>query len=138
MEIYLKPAGQRAATQAAKVGKKVAVVEKHRPLEFMDYEIIDELLHQLRKVDVTFRCGDAVEPVEIVETPRRQGLLQLASGKFLVADVILVSSGRQGASSNLNLEAVGLEADERGRLQVDENYRTSVDNIWAAGDWTTS
>ena len=34
----------------------------------------------------------------------------------------------------MNLEAVGLEADERGRLRVDENFRTPVENIWAAGD----
>ena len=127
--------GIEYASMFAALGVRVTVIDaRDRPLEFMDHEIIDELLHQLRKADVTFRRGDAVEQVEIVETPRRQGLVQLASGKFLVADVILVSSGRQGASSTLNLEAVGLEADERGRLQVDEDYRTAVDNIWAAGD----
>ena len=127
--------GIEYASMFAALGVRVTVIDaRDRPLEFMDHEIIDELLHQLRKEDVTFRCGDAVEQVEIVETPRRQGLLRLASGKYLVADVILVSSGRQGASSTLNLEAVGIEADERGRLQVDEDYRTSADNIWAAGD----
>lgn len=127
--------GIEYASMFAALGVRVTVIDaRDRPLEFMDHEIIDELLHQLRKEDVTFRCGDAVEQVEIVETPRRQGLLRLASGKYLVADVILVSSGRQGASSTLNLGAVGIEADERGRLQVDEDYRTSADNIWAAGD----
>lgn len=127
--------GIEYASMFAALGVRVTVIDaRDRPLEFMDYEIIDELLHQLRKEDVTFRCGDAVEQVEIVETPRRQGLLRLASGKHLVADVILVSSGRQGASAALNLGAVGIEADERGRLQVDEDYRTSADNIWAAGD----
>lgn len=127
--------GIEYASMFAALGVRVTVIDaRDRPLEFMDYEIIDELLHQLRKEDVTFRCGDAVEQVEIVETPRRQGLLRLASGKHLVADVILVSSGRQGASSTLNLGAVGIEADERGRLRVDEDYRTSADNIWAAGD----
>ena len=127
--------GIEYASMFAALGVRVTVIDaRDRPLEFMDYEIIDELLHQLRKEDVTFRCGDAVEQVEIVETPRRQGLLRLASGKHLVADVTLVSSGRQGASAALNLGAVGIEADERGRLQVDEDYRTSADNIWAAGD----
>lgn len=127
--------GIEYASMFAALGVRVTVIDaRDRPLEFMDHEIIDELLHQLRKEDVTFRCGDAVEQVEIVETPRRQGLLRLASGKYLVADVILVSSGRQGASSTLNLGAVGIEADERGRLRVDEDYRTSADNIWAAGD----
>ncbi len=127
--------GIEYASMFAALGVRVTVIDaRERPLEFMDYEIVDELMHQLRKADVTFRCGDAVEQVEIVETPKRQGLLKLHSGKFLVADVILVSAGRQGASSTLNLEAVGLEADERGRLHVDENFRTPVENIWAAGD----
>jgi NAD(P) transhydrogenase len=127
--------GIEYASMFAALGVRVTVIDgRERPLEFMDHEIIDELLHQLRKADVTFRCGDAVECVEIVETPRRQGLLQLASSKFLVADRILLSAGREGATEELNLGAVGLEADERGRLGADQNYRTSVENIWAAGD----
>lgn len=127
--------GIEYASMFAALGVRVTVIDgRERPLEFMDYEIIDELLHQLRKADVTFRCGDAVACVEIVETPRRQGLLQLASSKFLVADTILLSAGREGATDVLNLAAAGLEADERGRLPVDENYRTSTEHIWAAGD----
>ena len=127
--------GIEYAAMFAALGVRVTVIDgRDRPLEFMDHEIVDELLHQLRKADVTLRCGDAVECVEIVETPRRQGLLQLASSKFLVADTILISSGRVGATDTLNLDAVGLTVDDRGRLQVDEHYRTTAENIWAAGD----
>jgi len=61
-------------------------------------------------------------------------VLELASSKHLVADVILFSAGRVGATGPLHLEAAGLKPDARGRLQVDENYRTSVEHIWAAGD----
>src|SRR4029453_1717000 len=119
----------------AAVGVQGTVIDQRsRPLEFLDYEIVDELIHQMRKSDVTFRCGDAVERIEIVHTFQRQGLLQLASSKHLVADVILFSAGRVGATDALHLESVGLMADERGRLQVDATYRTKVENIWAAGD----
>src|SRR5262249_44480686 len=52
----------------------------------------------------------------------------------LVADVILFSAGRLGATESLRLDAVGLMADPRGRLTVDGNYRTSVENIYAVGD----
>jgi NAD(P) transhydrogenase len=51
-----------------------------------------------------------------------------------VADVVLFSVGRTGATDALNLQAVGLEADERGRLKIDDQFRTSVPNIFAAGD----
>jgi NAD(P) transhydrogenase len=42
--------------------------------------------------------------------------------------------GRQGCVQSLNLEAVGLKADNRGRIIVDKHYQTSVPNIYAAGD----
>jgi NAD(P) transhydrogenase len=127
--------GIEYASMFAALGVQVTVIDQRpRPLEFLDYEIVDELIHQMRKSDVTFRCGDAVERIEIIHTSQHQGLLQLASGKHLVADVILFSAGRVGATDTLRLEAVGLRADERGRLQVDTTYRTKVENIWAAGD----
>ena len=88
----------------------------------------------MRKSDVIFRCGDAVEKIEVVGQAPRQGLLRLASGKHLVADVVVFSAGRFGATADLNLEAAGLTADERGRLQVDALYRTEVNHIAAAGD----
>jgi NAD(P) transhydrogenase len=42
--------------------------------------------------------------------------------------------GRQGATETLNLAAAGLDTDDRGRLSVDEAYRTDVAHIYAAGD----
>ena len=127
--------GIEYASMFAALGVQVTVIDQRpRPLEFLDHEIVDELIHQLRKSDVIFRCGDAVEHIEMVHTPQRQGLLRLASSKHLVADVILLSAGRIGATDALNLEAAGLEADDRGRLRVNATYRTSVEHIWAAGD----
>src|SRR5262249_23879145 len=127
--------GIEYASMFAALGVHVTVIDQRpRPLEFLDQEIGDELIHQLRKSDVMFRCGDAVEHIDIVQTPQSQGIIQLASGKYLVADVILFSAGRVGATDALRLDAVGLVADARGRLQVDSSYRTAIDHIWAAGD----
>jgi NAD(P) transhydrogenase len=127
--------GIEYASMFAALGVPVTVIDQRpRPLEFLDQEIGDELVHQLRKNDVVFRCGDAVEHIEIVNTAQRQGLIQLASGKHLVADTILFSAGRVGATDDLKLEAVGLEADSRGRLSADAHYRTAVENIYAVGD----
>ncbi len=127
--------GIEYASMFAALGVQVTVIDQRpRPLEFLDHEIVDELIHQMRKSDVVFRCGDAVQQIEVVGTTHRQGLLRLASGKHLVADVVLFSAGRIGVTNDLNLEAAGLKADDRGRLQVDERYRTAVSHIWAAGD----
>src|SRR5262249_53552665 len=90
--------GIEYASMFAALGVQVTVIDQRpRPLEFLDHEIVDELIHQLRKSDVTFRCGDAVEQIDIVHTPHRQGLLQLASSKHIVSDVILFSAGRVSA-----------------------------------------
>lgn len=127
--------GIEYASMFAALGVQVTVIDKRtRPLEFLDFEIVDELIHQMRKCDVTFRCGEAVSHIEVVPGPPRRGLIQLESGKHIVADLILFSIGRIGATDALNLDAVSLKADERGRLTVDEHYRTGVPHIYAAGD----
>ena len=46
----------------------------------------------------------------------------------------MYSAGRQGATADLGLENAGLEADDRGRIKVDEHYRTAVEHIYAVGD----
>jgi pyruvate/2-oxoglutarate dehydrogenase complex dihydrolipoamide dehydrogenase (E3) component len=78
---------------------QVTVVDKRpRPLEFVDQEIVDELIHQMRKHDVTFRCGEGVASIDVSEGPPRRGVIQLESGKHLVADLVLFSVGRIGAT----------------------------------------
>jgi NAD(P) transhydrogenase len=127
--------GIEYASMFAALGVQVTVIDQRpRPLEFLDHEIVDELIHQMRKNNVTFRCGDAVEDIVIVHTPQPQGLIRLASSKHLVAEVVLFSAGRIGATDELQLDAIGLRADTRGRLQVDSTYRTTIPHISAAGD----
>jgi NAD(P) transhydrogenase len=127
--------GIEYASMFAALGIEVTVVDKReRPLEFLDGELVDELLHQMRNAGVTFRLGEAVERLEIVEGPSKRILIFLESGKRLVSDLVLFSAGRQGATDRLNLPAAGLKADDRGRLTVDQAYRTSVPHIFAAGD----
>jgi NAD(P) transhydrogenase len=51
-----------------------------------------------------------------------------------VAEVVLFSVGRVGATADLGLQTLGLEADDRGRLRVDEHFRTDLPHVYAAGD----
>ena len=59
--------------------------------------------------------------------------VMLESGKQIVSDAAMYCVGRTGNTESLALEAVGLEADERGRLSVDEHYQTGVEGIYAVG-----
>lgn len=127
--------GIEYASMFATLGVEVTLVEgRNRPLEFLDAEIVDELLHQMRDQGVQMRLGEAVESVELLDGPRRRAALSLESGKRIVTDLVLFSIGRIAATDALNLEAAGLVAGERGRLAVDETFRTAVPHIFAAGD----
>lgn len=130
--------GLEYASMFAALGTQVTVIDRRpRPLEFLDAEIVDEMIHQLRKADVTFRCGEAVQSIEVVTPPNAsqpKGLIELESDKHIVADQILFSAGRVGATDQLNLDAIGLEPDARGRLSVNEHYQTGIEHVYAAGD----
>jgi NAD(P) transhydrogenase len=124
--------GIEYASMFAALGAKVTVVERRpRLLEFCDGEIVEGLQYHLRELGVTFRLGETVVAVE-----RGDGatVTRLESGKLIPADTVLYSAGRQGATTDLALENAGLEADDRGRIEVDDDLRTTVPHIFAAGD----
>jgi NAD(P) transhydrogenase len=58
----------------------------------------------------------------------------LESGKSLRAQTLLYAIGRQGTTAALELENVGLVADDRERLTVNSQYQTEVPHIYAVGD----
>jgi NAD(P) transhydrogenase len=124
--------GMEYASMFAALGTKVTVVEKRdRMLEFCDEEVVEALKYHLRDLAVTFRFGETVASVE----SRPEGTItMLRSGKKIPADTVLYSAGRQGMTDDLNLPAAGLTADERGRITVDEFFRTKVEHIYAVGD----
>ncbi|MEO6877268.1 MAG: Si-specific NAD(P)(+) transhydrogenase [Gemmatimonadaceae bacterium] len=127
--------GIEYASMFAALGVDVTVVDRRdRPLEFVDAEIVDELIHQMRKRNISFKFGESVERLDVVDGPPRRAVLQLASGKKITADMALFSVGRLGATEALDLAKAGLTADARGRLAVDECFRTAVPHIFAAGD----
>ncbi len=80
---------------------------------------------------MVFRLG---EEVTAAERHAEAALSHLASGKRVPSEVVLYAAGRQGETDNLAPEQVGLQADERGRIGVGSDYRTSVEHIFAAGD----
>jgi NAD(P) transhydrogenase len=127
--------GVEYASMLAALKINVTLVDKRtRLLEFLDSEIVEELMHQMRNRNVTFRLGEAVERLELTEDQPRRAVLTLESGKRIVAESVLYSVGRVGAADRLNLPAAGLTADKRGRLSVDAQFRTEIPHIFAAGD----
>jgi len=116
----------------AVLGVRVILVEKRpRLLEFADSEMVEALSYHLRDSRVTMRLNEEVDTVEDT-----QGCVTatLHSKKKITGDALLYAVGRQGNVEELNLAAAGIEADERGRIKVDADFRTSQSNIFAVGD----
>lgn len=117
----------------ATLGIPVVLVEKRpRLLEFVDSEIIESLQYQMRNIGITLRLNE-----EVVGVSRGHDnviILELKSGKQIRSPLLVYSAGRIGATKNLGLDNIGIEADERGRLKVNENFQTSLGHIYAVGD----
>ncbi|HEY4129898.1 MAG TPA: Si-specific NAD(P)(+) transhydrogenase, partial [Gemmatimonadaceae bacterium] len=127
--------GIEYASMFASLGVDVTVVDRRdRPLEFVDSEIVDELIHQMRKRTVAFRLGESVDRLEVEREPVPRAILHLESGKRIVAEMALFSVGRVGATATLGLENAGVVTNDRGRITVDADFRTAVPHIFAAGD----
>jgi len=127
--------GVEYASMFAALGCEVTIVDLRKQLlEFVDREILEDLVYQLRAINCTFRLGEKVEHVERHEGEGGKAVTLLESGKRLVSDMVLFSAGRVGSTGDLELEAAGLQADERGRLKVDEHFQTSVPHVFAVGD----
>jgi NAD(P) transhydrogenase len=117
----------------ATLGVRVTLIERRpRLLEFADSEIIEALSYHLRDHRVTMRLNEEVESVS--ETAEGLVVANLESKKKVSGDALLYAVGRQGNVDELNLAAAGLEADARGRIAVDKDYRTKQPNIFAVGD----
>jgi NAD(P) transhydrogenase len=125
--------GCEYASILATLGIPVVLVERRpRLLEFVDSEIIEALQYQMRSIGVTFRFNEEVVGIE--KAADGSVAIRLKSGKKIGAPLLMYSAGRVGATRRLSLEPIGIQPDERGRLQVNKNFQTSVPHIYAAGD----
>lgn len=125
--------GIEYAIMLATLGVQVTVVDgRERILDFCDSEIVDTLIYHARSLGIVFRLGEDV--VGIQKLPQGMVFVQLESGKRLVGETVLFTVGRVGDTADLNLQAAGLEPDERGRLWCNEHNQTWVPHIYGVGD----
>jgi NAD(P) transhydrogenase len=115
----------------AALGVDVHLVEKRgQILTFLDREIIEALQARMQELGVRIYLNDSVESVTAGDMLE----MQLRSGPTLKVETLLVSSGRCGNTEGLGLERVGIAANEQGKIKVNEQYQTTVPNVYAAGD----
>jgi NAD(P) transhydrogenase len=124
--------GCEYASMFRNMGVKVNLINtRDKLLEFLDDEIIDALSYHLRERGVIIRHREEYERIE----PRDDGVVvHLKSRKQLKTDVLLWANGRTGNTDTLNLEAIGIVPNQRGQIDVDEDFRTAAEGVYAVGD----
>ncbi len=124
--------GCEYASIFANLDVKVNLVNtRDRLLSFLDDEITDALGYHLRDQGVVILHNEQVGRVEYLDDGV---VLHCVSGKQVRSDLLFWANGRTGNTDELNLSAVGLEANSRGQIEVDENFRTAQPHIHAVGD----
>jgi NAD(P) transhydrogenase len=124
--------GCEYASMFRNLGVKVNLVNtRDKLLEFLDDEIIDALSYHLRDRGVIIRHGEAYTQVELLDDG---AVLHLKSGKQLKTDILFWAAGRTGNSEEMGLEAIGIQPNHRGQLEVNEHFQTSQKHIYAVGD----
>ena len=125
--------GVEYATIFSALDVQVTLIEKAPSLlGFVDRELVDEFVHDLRDRGMALRFGCTPRSVE---RTANGCVIHLSDGRQLRADMVLYAAGREGATDGLDLAACGLSHDDRGRIAVDQNtFQTAVPHIYAAGD----
>lgn len=124
--------GCEYASMFRNLGVKVNLINsRQRLLEFLDDEITDALSYHLRDRGVLIRHREEYDRVE----PLDDGVVTyLKSGKQIKTDALLWAAGRTGNTDDMGLQEIGLEPNQRGQLDVDDDFRTKLPHIYAVGD----
>ena len=120
----------------SRLGAEVHVVEfLDHITPGMDKEISTEFMKILKKQGIHFHMKHKVEEIKknnsgaVVTTKDKDG-----NKKDFECNVVLISVGRKPNTSNLNLEKVGIELDEKKRIKTNKDFQTNLNNIYAIGD----
>ncbi len=125
--------GLEFASMYASFGSQVTVLEGHADLiPREDRDVAGIVKEVLEKKGITFRMNAKVQSIAGKEIAVRDAV----SGEpfHLEADAILLATGRRPFTEGLNLEAAGVETDERGAVKVNERLQTTNPHVWAIGD----
>ena len=124
--------GCEYASIFANLDVKVNLINtRDRLLSFLDDEITDALSYHLRDQGVVIVHNETIDQVE---STGKGVVMHCKSGKEVRSDVLFWANGRSGNTEDMGLQEIGVEINQRGQIEVDETFRTAVENIYAVGD----
>ncbi len=121
----------------ARLGAKVTVVEYlDKVLGPMDGEVSKQFQRLLEKQGIAFKLGAKVTGVDKAGKGAKVTFEPVKGGaaETLEADAVLIATGRRPYTDGLGLQEAGVAVDDRGRVAIDDHWRTNVEGIYAIGD----
>ena len=107
-------------------------VRKHAPLRNFDPMMAETLIESMQQDGITLHTHAI--PKEVLKNADGSVTLNLEDGRAQRVDCLIWAIGREPATDKINLQAVGVETNERGFIKVDKYQNTNVPGIYAVGD----
>ena len=102
-------------------------------LPFIDRELVDEFIHEMRDRGMSLRFQSKVK--RVTKPAHDACLIELEDSRQIWSEMVLFAAGRKGATESLELDNCGLSTDDRGKIEVDRaTFRTKLPHIFAVGD----
>jgi len=118
-----------------KLGADVEVIEYlDHILPGMDKEISDNFQKILKKQGMKFHLSSKVTSVQNNGSGAVVEFEKDSSGNSLEADIVLVAVGRKANTEGLKLDNINVGTDDRGRVKVDDHFKSNVNGVYAIGD----
>ncbi len=128
--------GTEIASIYSSLGCKVSIIEMLPDIvSNMDQDIVKPLKDKLLRSGVDIYNDTKLESIEKPGNGLKLNISSSSGKKSIQAEKVLLSIGRRPVTENLSLENAGV-VTERGRVKVNKNMRTNIDNIYAVGDCT--
>lgn len=127
--------GMEYATIFSTMGCKVFLINRNdKILSFVDHDIVESLLAQMREDKIELLFNEGVEAFNLPKNAEEELEIQLISGKKIQCDMFLFAAGRKGNTKALHLDKAGISVDNKENIPVNEKYQTCVPHIYAVGD----
>ena len=124
--------GSEYAFIFAKLGTKVHLIDpRGKILDFIDDQISTTLVQLMEQCGIKLHLGC---PFKTIQQSDDQVHITFKNDKTLSVPVLLYANGRQGLAEDLNLENCGIKLNSRSQLDVNQNYQTTIEHIYGAGD----
>lgn len=127
--------GSEYASMFSTAGTKVILVDRRKEiLPSVDREVVAVLLERYLEFGMQLYLDNEAKALKLPKKATDPVTVELQNGEKIKAEAVLVSLGRLGNTEGLGLQEIGIEMNDRGLIQVNGHFQTSVPNIYAVGD----